>query len=154
MTLKNEQRPNSHAKVACLRAAAELVKKKKVEANERGDSEAAAQMEKKLADIGAQLVEVQKTCEAEDLHALSEQRAATENKLKALRSRSIFTMSNPFHTVDALRDSGYSRCQACGLLLLLYVVVLGFELLVLYAIWLWWNYAPSDSGIDDGFDEF
>eukprot|EP00927_Polykrikos_kofoidii_P023741 TRINITY_DN21765_c0_g2_i1.p1 TRINITY_DN21765_c0_g2~~TRINITY_DN21765_c0_g2_i1.p1 ORF type:complete len:196 (-),score=47.17 TRINITY_DN21765_c0_g2_i1:44-631(-) len=162
-----------------LKAAAEIVRRKKAEAIEKEEYDDAARFHNKLQELEAQLqvheangtANVGETCAATESvnNALRKRFAAgtkgeavgngaIEEKTASTTSRSLFAAPNPFRTVELLRQTGYSSFQAYALLGLLYAVVFAIEVWLLYAGWNFLSSGPSSSGSeevgDDGFEEF
>mmetsp|Transcript_4479 Transcript_4479/g.8122 ORF Transcript_4479/g.8122 Transcript_4479/m.8122 type:complete len:181 (-) Transcript_4479:87-629(-) len=155
---------------AVLRAALEIVKRKKAEAIEKEEYEVAARFHQKLQELEGQLRNAEESGESGaaipglsegDDDSSSEPRpsgSAEERRgSSALRPRSLFAAPNPFRTVELLRQSGYSRFQAYALLGLLYIAVFALEVLLLYAGWSLWGQSSLSGGEDGGeetFDDF
>eukprot|EP00929_Paragymnodinium_shiwhaense_P085616 TRINITY_DN46031_c0_g2_i1.p1 TRINITY_DN46031_c0_g2~~TRINITY_DN46031_c0_g2_i1.p1 ORF type:complete len:203 (-),score=54.67 TRINITY_DN46031_c0_g2_i1:128-736(-) len=148
-----------------LRAAYEIVKRKKAEALDKEDYEEAAKFHKQLQELEGQLhllegkegsgSRAESSSAPSSMSALKRKAAAaaaaaskggdgaadalvgsdTVEKRPWWRPRSLFAAPNPTRTIELLKQSGYSSKQAYALLVLLYVVVFCFEVLLLYAGW-------------------
>ena len=138
--VSEKSEPNGYLQnPAVLKAAMEMVRRKKAEAIEKEDFDVAARFHQKLQDLEEQL----RSCESE----------SSEGSRDAPAQRhSLFAAPNPFRTVGLLQQSGYSRFQACGLLVLLYLAVFIFEMALLYAGWSYWESTSGEAV--DGYDEF
>mmetsp|Transcript_98837 Transcript_98837/g.275088 ORF Transcript_98837/g.275088 Transcript_98837/m.275088 type:complete len:181 (-) Transcript_98837:143-685(-) len=150
-----------------LRAAIEIVKRKKADAIEKEEYSAAARLHQKLQELEAQLQGGEgRNAACEDATADVGTGAAksgavrpssTHGRHSSMRPRSLLATPNPFRTVELLRQSGYSRFQAYALLGLLYVAVFALEMLLVYAGWQFIGHAPGDGSAEDAgevFDEF
>mmetsp|Transcript_51434 Transcript_51434/g.95166 ORF Transcript_51434/g.95166 Transcript_51434/m.95166 type:complete len:167 (-) Transcript_51434:58-558(-) len=143
---------------AVLRAALEIVKRKKAEAVQKEDYEVAHRFKQKMEMLERQMKAA--GIEEEDLQTPPTRSASTAARRGAARDtpaptparRGFFSAPNPFRTLSLLEQSGYSRVQACGLLGLLYAAVFLLEIGLLYAGWTYWNLAPE--GSEDYPDEF
>mmetsp|Transcript_113538 Transcript_113538/g.321244 ORF Transcript_113538/g.321244 Transcript_113538/m.321244 type:complete len:195 (+) Transcript_113538:90-674(+) len=165
-----------------LRAAAEIVRRKRAEAIEKEQYEEAAKFHQKLQALEAKIAAADSHCggaseeEASDdggasaapsgegssvrpcAPTASSLSAASSKGVEGLSnsgkmSRSLFAVPNPFQTVKLLRDSGYSAVQAYGLLGLLYIAVFALEVLLISVVW---NFFSRDSlgGEDVGEEAF
>lgn len=145
---------------AVLRAAVQFVKKKKQEAIEKEEYEQAAVLHARLQSFEEKLREVDAGGGGIGEDDIDEAGSAGDGDVgkaaPAPRKRSLFAAPNPFRTVQLLRQSGYSRVQAILLLVLLYVVVFGIEVLLLYVGWSFWGQGAmsGEEGVEEVFDEF
>mmetsp|Transcript_34461 Transcript_34461/g.109457 ORF Transcript_34461/g.109457 Transcript_34461/m.109457 type:complete len:175 (-) Transcript_34461:69-593(-) len=138
-----------------LRAAMEIVKRKKAEAIEKEQYQLAARFHQKLQELEAQLGAMDELGGAAEGHA--DGRGGALASGAPGRPRSLFATPNPFRTVELLRQSGYSRSQAYALLSLLYVAVFALEVLLVYIGWQFLGRTSEGGGDDvseEAFDEF
>lgn len=154
---------------AVLRAALEIVKRKKQDAVEKEEYETAAKFHQKMQELESHLASL----DASEATAASTSGAGEkeggaaagadaltaqgdDKEAAAPRKRSLFAAPNPFRTVELLRQSGYSRLQAIALLGLLYVAVFGLEILLLYVGWSVWGRTSTggEDGGEETYDEF
>mmetsp|Transcript_9797 Transcript_9797/g.19635 ORF Transcript_9797/g.19635 Transcript_9797/m.19635 type:complete len:176 (-) Transcript_9797:90-617(-) len=149
---------------AVLRAALEIVKRKKADAVEKEEYEAAARFHQKLQELEVQLQAMEGAGEAPAASAaLSASSTAAssapgDDGRSSMRPRSLLATPNPFRTIELLRQSGYSRVQAYVLLGLLYVAVFAVEMLLVYVGWQFLGRTTGEGHADDVgeevFDEF
>eukprot|EP00933_Yihiella_yeosuensis_P000334 TRINITY_DN100503_c0_g1_i1.p1 TRINITY_DN100503_c0_g1~~TRINITY_DN100503_c0_g1_i1.p1 ORF type:complete len:194 (-),score=64.43 TRINITY_DN100503_c0_g1_i1:96-677(-) len=135
-----------------LRAALEIVKRKKEEAVEKEEYQKAAEFQQKIKKLEAQLlVAAEQLDDDEDGDPSSSAGKADDEDVVVTKPkrRSLLSAPNPFRTVDLLKQSGYSTMQAYGMLAFLYMAVFAVELFVLY---IGWNFYYKTSGGEDGDD--
>mmetsp|Transcript_5869 Transcript_5869/g.10601 ORF Transcript_5869/g.10601 Transcript_5869/m.10601 type:complete len:173 (-) Transcript_5869:173-691(-) len=137
---KKGKTKSSFSNPTVLRAALDIVKHKKQEAVEKEQYDQAARFHQKIQQLEAQLAIVE-AGEAGAAGASTSSAAGEEEEeedeppKKVVQRRSLLSAPNPFRTVELLEQSGYSRRQACGMLLLLYIMVFVLELLLVYVGW-------------------
>uniref|UniRef100_A0A7S1WH13 UVR domain-containing protein n=1 Tax=Alexandrium catenella TaxID=2925 RepID=A0A7S1WH13_ALECA len=144
---------------AVLRAAVEIVKRKKADAIEKEEYEAAARFHQKLQELEVQLQATEGSCGAGEAAAGADTPDAaprTGGDGHSARPRSLLATPNPFRTVELLRQSGYSRLQAYALLGLLYIAVFAVEMLLVYVGWQFMGRTAggADDAGEEAFDEF
>mmetsp|Transcript_9109 Transcript_9109/g.27620 ORF Transcript_9109/g.27620 Transcript_9109/m.27620 type:complete len:172 (-) Transcript_9109:131-646(-) len=145
---------------AVLRAAMEIVKRKKADAVGKEEYEAAARFHQKLQELEAQLHATEGRDNVGEASTGSVDAGAPGSAASgpAARPRSLLATPNPFRTVELLRQSGYSRLQAYVLLGLLYLAVFAVEMLLVYVGWQFLGRAAGDGASEDSgeeaFDEF
>mmetsp|Transcript_42820 Transcript_42820/g.100392 ORF Transcript_42820/g.100392 Transcript_42820/m.100392 type:complete len:185 (+) Transcript_42820:82-636(+) len=148
---------------AVLRAALEIVKRKKAEAVRNEEYEVAHRFHQKAQELERQLQlagDIAEPEEGESADAMNSasfdaarKRAKAAKSATPARRTSMFSAPNPLRTLGLLEQSGYSRMQACGLLSMLYIAVFLVEIGFLYVGWTYWNKSGGE-GIEDYSDEF
>mmetsp|Transcript_68945 Transcript_68945/g.224707 ORF Transcript_68945/g.224707 Transcript_68945/m.224707 type:complete len:200 (+) Transcript_68945:170-769(+) len=164
-----------------LRAALEIVRRKKAEAIEAEEYEQAARFHQKLQDLEAKLrergidpaaleplltgdvgVEAVAAAVGANVASAAAPKCAAAGAGEAGQDvgvlprsprswRSLMSAPNPFRTVELLRQSGYSKGQAYGLMGVLYVAVFALELGLLY-VGLQFLGQSSGGGGEEGVD--
>eukprot|EP00930_Biecheleria_cincta_P025725 TRINITY_DN18263_c0_g1_i1.p1 TRINITY_DN18263_c0_g1~~TRINITY_DN18263_c0_g1_i1.p1 ORF type:complete len:192 (-),score=59.75 TRINITY_DN18263_c0_g1_i1:58-597(-) len=140
-----------------LKAALEIVKRKKAEAVQKEEYDAAARLHEKIQQLEAQIELLEKSGDSSEAGGSSSSTApADEDDADAslkppARKRSLLSAPNPFRTIELLQQSGYSKMQAYSMLALLYALVFALELLLLYVGWGALGFGGGDSAEDGGF---
>jgi len=158
-----ERRFPQHPKV--LRAAMEIVKRKKAEAIEKEQYDVAERFKKKQQELEVQLAAAEEhertnsdaSAGSGEVVAKttgsSTEIASAEDKRVSIKPRSLLTAPNPFRTIELLRQSGYSKFQAYSILGLLYLAVFALEMLLVYAGWQFLGRSGSEDGGYEAPDE-
>mmetsp|Transcript_109109 Transcript_109109/g.235087 ORF Transcript_109109/g.235087 Transcript_109109/m.235087 type:complete len:174 (+) Transcript_109109:46-567(+) len=132
-----------------LKAALELVKRKKAEAIANDEYDVAARLHQRLQTLEAEVAAAAGGggLPGEDLPGSG----APAGSAASGTSRSWLSMPNPFRTVGLLQENGYSGMQAYGLLGVLYIGVLVIEVMLFYVGYKIWS-GNGDGGLGGGGD--